>query len=138
MSYQVHSIYLNEGKLNVATMLKEENIDKITVVNGRHGGVRTITEQEEINDIIDLFLNDVYVELDKEKADQLAQHYIGFVPDTWVTITCHTADREFVTLTIFCETGLEITFSDGRYICKGEFTKNYMLLRDLLYRYGGK
>lgn len=138
LNWRVFTTYFSEGKMNIATMLKNEEIVEIVAVNGRRGGVRTIGEKDEIDEIIDLFLDNVYVELDEEKVDQLAQHHLGAVPDTWVLMDCYTKNEETISLIIFYDTGLELTVCNKKYMCEDEFSKDYLLLKTLLYEYGGE
>ena len=113
-------------------MLKEEKIVKIQAIDGRYAeGVISITEEEKINEITNMFLDEVLVETNESEAERLSQHYIGFVPDLWLHITFYTQSGEHLGFTVYYDTALEISVSEKVYVCKSSFVKDYILLRQL-------
>ncbi len=132
LSYRVEHSYFKEGKINITTMLKEEKIVEIQAIDGRYAeGVISITEEEKINEITNMFLDEVLVETNESEAERLSQHYIGFVPDLWLHITFYTQSGEHLGFTVYYDTALEISVSEKVYVCKSSFVKDYILLRQL-------
>lgn len=126
---------VNEERLDIATILKENDIEKINIIYGRSPlqEPQTIEDKEKISEIIELFSDNVRVYSDEETVSSFRIHHLGAYPTYFLCLTFLTKAENEISFVIYGETAMMLSMGDSKwYVCYTNFSKNYELLKEIL------
>lgn len=121
--------------INISSMLTEINAKEISVVYGRSGikAPHTIYDENEINEIIDLFLDNVSVSSDEKVVSDFSKYCFGAYPDSYLMVTFVSESGGEICFIIYEKTKMMILLDDQTvYVCNTSYSEDYELLKENL------
>ena len=122
-------------KMNISSMLSETNVKEISIVYGRSGikEPNTIYDEKEINEIIELFLDNVSISSDEKVVGDFAKYCFGAYPDSYLSVTFVSETNSEICFIIYEKTKMMILMDNQSvYVCNTNYSDDYQLLKEKL------
>lgn len=121
--------------MNISSMLSEINVKEISIVYGRSGikEPHIIYDKNEINEIIELFLDNVSVSSDEKVVGDFTKYCFGAYPDSYLSVTFVSESNSEICFIIYEKTKMMILLDDQTtYVCNTNYSDDYELLKEKL------
>lgn len=121
--------------MNISSMLSEINAKEISIVYVRSGikAPHTIYDENEINEIIELFLDNVSVSSDEKVVSDFSKYCFGAYPDSYLMVTFVSESGGEICFIIYEKTKMMILMDDQTvYVCNTSYSEDYELLKEKL------
>jgi len=121
--------------MDIQSTLLEMNVKEISIVYGRNGikEPQTIDDKNKINEIIELFLDNVTVSSDEQVVDDFAEYCFGAYPNDYLSVTFVGESNSEFCLIIYEKRRIMILMENQTvYVCNTNYSENYDLLKEKL------